>query len=62
MALCVCRMLVQGVFGSEIDPKVTDACFEQMDEDGSGEVDFLEFCEFFGVDPPDDDQPEPEPA
>ena len=49
MALCVCRMLVQAVFGSEIDPKVTDACFEQMDEDKSGEIDFDEFCSFFGV-------------
>jgi len=41
--------LVQKVFGEDVDPKVVDACFGQMDEDGSKAVDFDEFCCFFGV-------------
>ena len=35
--------------GEDVDPKVVNACFGQMDEDGSKAVDFDEFCNFFGV-------------
>ena len=44
-----CHKLVAKVFGADVDPKVVNACFDQMDEDNSKAVDFDEFCSFFGV-------------
>lgn len=41
--------LVVKVFGADVDPKVVNACFDQMDVDDSKAVDFDEFCSFFGV-------------
>ena len=42
-------MAVDQVFGEDVDPKVVNACFDQMDEDKSSAIDFDEFCSFFGV-------------
>lgn len=43
------RVCVLSFAGENVDPKVVNACFDQMDEDGSKAVDFEEFCSFFGV-------------
>jgi Ca2+-binding EF-hand superfamily protein len=43
------RVCVLSCAGENVDPKVVNACFDQMDEDGSKAVDFEEFCSFFGV-------------
>jgi Ca2+-binding EF-hand superfamily protein/serine/threonine protein phosphatase PrpC len=43
------RVLVQNVFGRDVEGRVVSACFDQMDTDKSAAVDFDEFCSFFGV-------------
>ena len=48
--MCLCVPVCACVFpGEDVDPKVVNACFDQMDEDGSKAIDFDEFCSFFGV-------------
>lgn len=43
------RMLFDTTCKVEVSDDIVMSCFTAMDKDGSGEIDFVEFCEFFGV-------------
>ena len=40
--------LIKHVIHMEVTPAVIDLAFSEMDTDGSGDVDFQEFSQFFG--------------
>ena len=54
------RIMIETICKTDVPDSVVDALFLQMDEDGSGEVDFEEFCDYFGVAEPET-EPETEP-